>query len=549
MSLSQTTIETPAAGDGAPLGRRLSAGLAGLRVRLPGFLLGLSFPAVLLALWWVSADQGWLPPQILPAPPLVWSSLAELWASGQLAEHVGVSLWRVAVGFAGGAGFGLLLGAAAGLFPTFRAYVYPPVQAVSRVNVLAWMPLLALFLGIDEALKCVVIAWSAAIPVFIGTERGIAGTPSALSELGDAFAFRAGDRLRLIVLPAALPSIFTGLREGLANAWQTLVLAELFASFEGLGYLMTWGRQLFQLDLVLIAMIVVSLLGLSLDTALGWVERRAQPWGRETGAAGVVSSVPSRRPGGWLGGWDGRAVLAFAAVLVLWIAARRFGWVDLRFLPSPLAIVERFHAEITGGTILADVAATLHRNILGFAIGAAVGLVLGSALGVSRLFAAVVGPTVVAQRQTALFAWVPLLAMWFGGNDVGKIAFISVAAFQPIVINTWYGIAQVPAGYRELSAVLLFRRHDYIRLVALPAALPSIFTGLHAGLIYAWLATVGSELFLNISSGLGGRLSEGSQLFQIDLLFLVILIFAAIGLVYNALAERAEALLVRWKTR
>lgn len=252
-------------------GRRLWA-------RLSAVLLGLSFPATLLALWWVGAARGWLPPQILPSPALVWQTFTELWADGSLAEHTAVSIRRVAVGFAAGAGLGLIFGALCGLFPGFRAYAYPPVQAIARVNVLAWMPLLALFVGIDEPLKYVVIAWSASIPVIIGTVRGIAETPERLNELGEVFGFRPQDRLRLIVLPSALPSIFTGLREGLANAWQTLVLAELFASFEGLGYLMTWGRQLFQLDLVLISMVVVSLLGLSLDTVLKWLERRAQPW-------------------------------------------------------------------------------------------------------------------------------------------------------------------------------------------------------------------------------------------------------------------------------
>lgn len=247
--------------------------------------------------------------------------------------------------------------------------------------------------------------------------------------------------------------------------------------------------------------------------------------------------------------FDHRAATSFGTILLLWIAARQFDWIDARFLPSPLDILRRLHLEVTQGTIVGDIGATLYRNVSGFAIGAGAGLGLGALLGLSRIFEAIVGPTVIAQRQTALFAWVPLLAMWFGGNDAGKIAFISVAAFQPIVINTWQGIRQVPENYRELSDVLLFSRFDYIRLVALPSALPTIFTGLHAGLIYAWLATVGSELFLNIAPGLGGRLSEGSQLFFIDLLFLTILIFAVIGLVYNWLAERAESLLVKWKTK
>lgn len=257
--------------------RRAGAAFA---AALPDILLGLSFPLALLLLWWVAARADWLPPQILPAPAVVWETFAGIVADGSLAEHTRVSLGRVAAGFGLGAALGLAFGAAAGLWPGFRAYAWPPVQAITRVNVLAWMPLLTLFLGIDETLKVVVIAWSAAIPVILGTARGIANVSPAYRELGGVLGFSTPQTLRLVVLPGALPSTFTGLREGLANAWQSLVIVELFASFEGLGYLMTWGRQLFQLELVLIAMLVIALIGLALDAALKVIERRAQPWNR-----------------------------------------------------------------------------------------------------------------------------------------------------------------------------------------------------------------------------------------------------------------------------
>lgn len=279
MTLLTTHPETRRAPPRLP--RTLVRTAAAARSATPSVLLGLSFPLALLALWWVGAAAGWVPPQILPAPPVVWASFAELWSSGDLALHTQASLWRVAAGFALGSAFGLLFGAAAGLFPPFRAYAWPPVQAVTRVNVLAWIPLLTLFLGIDETLKVVVIAWSAAIPVILGTARGFGEVTPAHAELGAALNLTAAQRLRLIVIPGALPSIFTGLREGLANAWQTLVIVELFASFEGLGYLMTWGRQLFQLDLVLVAMLVIAAIGLALDGALRLVERRLRPWAEE----------------------------------------------------------------------------------------------------------------------------------------------------------------------------------------------------------------------------------------------------------------------------
>ncbi|WP_454914929.1 ABC transporter permease [Xanthobacter sediminis] len=269
-------------------------------------------------------------------------------------------------------------------------------------------------------------------------------------------------------------------------------------------------------------------------------------------ASAPAALAASRRAGG---GWhaalrtDWRPWASFGALLALWFAAHHFGWVPAKYLPSPAAVVNRLVTELSTGSLPHDLQETLRRNLSGLALGAAAGLALGAVLGISSLVGRIVGPTVLAHRQTALFAWVPLIAMWFGGGDTGKIAFIAVAAFQPVVIGTWRGISLVPAIYRELSQVLLLSRWNYIRLVAVPHALPMIFTGLHGALIYAWLATVGSELFLNISPGLGGRLNEGSQLFEIDLLFLSILLFGLIGLGYNTLAERAEALLVRWNDR
>ncbi|UXN57501.1 ABC transporter permease [Phyllobacterium zundukense] len=244
-----------------------------------------------------------------------------------------------------------------------------------------------------------------------------------------------------------------------------------------------------------------------------------------------------------------RPFLAFGAIFLLWLAATRFAWVDPRFVPSPAAVVARARTEFTTGTLAFDISESLRRNITGFAIGASAGLLLGLALGFSRTAERIIGPSLLAFRQIALFAWVPLLSVWFGGADAGKIAFIAVAAFQPVVINTWQGVRGLPPAYRELSEVLIFSRIDFARLVALPGALPSIFTGLYGALIYAWLATIGSELFLNVTPGIGGRLNEGSQLFEMDLLFLGIIILAVIGLFYNTSALWLETWLLRRRTR
>ena len=137
--------------------------------------------------------------------------------------------------------------------------------------------------------------------------------------------------------------------------------------------------------------------------------------------------------------------------------------------------------------------------------------------------------------------------MWFGGGEAGKIAFIALAAFQPTLINTWQGIAGIPASYRELADALLFKRLDFVRLIAVPGALPQIFTGIHAALIYAWLATIGAELLLNVAPGIAGRMNEGQRLFQMDLLLLCVLVLGAIGVVFNLGTGTLERRLARWR--
>jgi sulfonate transport system permease protein len=247
---------------------------------------------------------------------------------------------------------------------------------------------------------------------------------------------------------------------------------------------------------------------------------------------------------------EGRAWQAWllpAALLVAWEAAARSGLADPRFLPPLEVVAARLRTELAEGGLAGHLAASLGRDLSGFAVGSAVGVGLGLAIGFSRLVERMLSPVLLVHRQIALFAWVPLLSMWFGGGEAGKVAFIALAAFQPTVINTWQGIAGIPQGYRELGDVLLLGRLGFVRLIALPGALPRIFTGLHAALIYAWVATIGAELLLNVAPGIAGRMNEGERLFQMDLLLLCVLVLGAVGVVFNLGAGALERRLARWR--
>jgi len=247
-------------------------------VRLGNLAIGVAMPIALLALWQASARFNILPEQILPPPQAVIGVLRDGWNDGSLQANTLVSLGRVANGFLAGGVIGLLVGVVLGLSAAWRAMVQPLFLTLAQVPILGWLPILILISGLGDTPKIIAIGWSTFVPVVLNTSHGIAQVPRSLLELGDVLSFSRWSRLRSIILPSAVPQIFTGLREGLANGWQTLVAVELLGSFSGLGYMMAYGRQLFQLEMVLAAVVVVGLIGVLLYLFLGFIERRLLRW-------------------------------------------------------------------------------------------------------------------------------------------------------------------------------------------------------------------------------------------------------------------------------
>ncbi|NTZ88196.1 ABC transporter permease [Burkholderia metallica] len=231
-------------------------------------------PALLFALWSVGSARGWIAPQILPPPERVVDTLAELASSGDLVRHTLISLQRVLVGFAAGTLLGVSIGVALGLSRTLEAYVLPSFNALVQIPVLGWLPFLLLLVGVGEPLKYLLIAHAALVPVTLSTLQGFRQAPPALDEVARGFGYTRRQRIVHVVLPAAIPTLATGVRLAFTKSWLALVVVELVASSEGLGYLIVYGRQLFQLDLVMAAVVVVGAVGLLINRALDALEAR-----------------------------------------------------------------------------------------------------------------------------------------------------------------------------------------------------------------------------------------------------------------------------------
>ncbi|MFP8777272.1 ABC transporter permease [Hydrogenophaga sp. RWCD_12] len=250
-----------------------------LRSRWPlQWLWAWPFPLAVLLLWHLSSVWGWVPEQVLPPPAVVFQTFWDMLVSGELWTNLWISLVRVFTGFSIGLVAGLLLGVSMGLSPAVRDYLLPSFKAFSQVPVIGWLPLLMLLVGIDEGLKFLLIAKATLVPVTINTCLGIQNVPNRFIEVAKVYGFTRWQMLTKVVFPAATAPIWNGVRYGLTHAWLALVVVELLASSEGIGFLIVYGRQLFQLDVVLASVLAVGIVGLVIDKLLSLTEAWLLRW-------------------------------------------------------------------------------------------------------------------------------------------------------------------------------------------------------------------------------------------------------------------------------
>ena len=264
------------------IGRRAFGGAA-LRDTLPSLpsprrLTGLVVPLLLLGLWQVVVELGVYSRGQLPAPLDVVAAVRELAERGRLLPNIAASLERVAVGFAFGGLVATLVGLVVGLSRQAEALLAPTLQAIRAVPSLAWVPLLILWLGIGEGPKLTLIAIGAFFPIYTALVAGIRQIDRKLIEVGRAYGLRGGSLAREVLLPAALPSLLTGLRLGLAQAWLFLVAAELIAASAGLGFLLVDAQNSGRADIIVLTIILLALIGKGSDWLLSIAERRLLRW-------------------------------------------------------------------------------------------------------------------------------------------------------------------------------------------------------------------------------------------------------------------------------
>jgi sulfonate transport system permease protein len=246
--------------------------------RFNRWILPLVVPAFILVFWQVMSDRGFLRPSILPSPRTIAQTLQSLLASGELLGHLKVSLLRVFEGFGIGAALGAGLGLAMGLSGRLNRAFSLVTGLLRPIPTIAWIPVLILWLGIDEGSKVTVIAVGSFWPVFMNVLQGVKGTDPKYLEVARILEKSRWTVLGEVILPSILPSLFTGLRVGLGIAWASVVGAELIAASSGIGYMIMYAREVSQPDVMLVGVVTIGLTGLLMDFLVVKLERRLLKW-------------------------------------------------------------------------------------------------------------------------------------------------------------------------------------------------------------------------------------------------------------------------------
>lgn len=242
--------------------------------------LGLIIPVILVLLWNTLSANGTFSPIQLPQPTTVVAAGAELVQRGDLWTHIAISTQRVVIGFLIGSTLGLALGALVGLSRWSSVLVGPTIGALRAVPSLAWVPLLLLWIGIGENSKVTLVAIGAFFPVYTTVSAALKHVDHHLLEAARSFGVTGIQLFFQVQLPAVLPSVVSGLRLALAQAWLFLVAAELLGSSMGLGFLLTDSQNNGRTDRLLLAILLLAILGKLTDALLGVFERwTARRWG------------------------------------------------------------------------------------------------------------------------------------------------------------------------------------------------------------------------------------------------------------------------------
>ncbi len=253
--------------------------MTGDKVLLPALAAG-----VFLAGWQLVILAGFFPHTLLPSPLEVLKGLAELERQGVLVDHVSASMYRFVAGYGLAVALGIPAGLMLGWYGWLGVALDPLIQVLRPISPIAWIPLAILWFGTGDRPAIFIIFLASFFPILLSTAAAVQHVDPLLTRMARNFGASPRQLLGTIVFPSAFPYITVGLHVALGTAWIHLVAGEMIAVRSGLGFLIVDARNLLRTDLVIAAMVLIGLLGFTLDRLMRLVERiMTARWGMAAG--------------------------------------------------------------------------------------------------------------------------------------------------------------------------------------------------------------------------------------------------------------------------
>jgi len=235
-------------------------------------------PILFLALWQILGDLGILNGVILPTPTKIAKAFWSLLISGKFAKDFGASIVRVLLGFMYGTIAGIVIGILTGLFSKVNKALAVIFGVLRPIPTIGLVPLMILWFGIGETSKVIVIAIGTFWSVLLNTQAGIEAADPKLIEVAHILEKDKATVLTRVILPSALPSVFTGVRLGIGNAWKSVVAAEMLAATKGIGHMIEYARELAQPAKMFVGILTVGIVGLLIDVCIRVLQKKLIRW-------------------------------------------------------------------------------------------------------------------------------------------------------------------------------------------------------------------------------------------------------------------------------
>ncbi|MGH3258364.1 MAG: ABC transporter permease, partial [Streptosporangiaceae bacterium] len=471
-------------------------------------------------------------------------------ASSSLVSQVlpafGQTLASFGIGFAISIGVGVPVGLAMARIRVVRVALEPYVLMLYSLPMLALIPILVIVFGVSFPLRVAGVVLFGIFAIIVNTFSGASQVDPTLEDVGKAFVATPWKRLTAIIFPGSLRYIFAGIRIGFGHGMIGAVVIEIEASAVGMGSLLTRFIQALQLGRFFVVVIVLGIFSIICSIIIRVTERWCtEPWLGKHRLPGWPQAGyrPIRWPGGGVLARSGaaqglrRAAAAAAAVLqrpqawlrsswgpwvvraaVLALIVGYWQWVSTTIsravLPSPGSVAQAAYQLIfVNHLIFRPLLSSLELLLAGFGVSVALGIPLGLAMGRFRWFENVTDPYVSFLYALPHVCFVPLMVVWLGFGFNFGLAYVTVSAIFPVIINTMQGVQGIDPEYIAAGRSFCASERTILRRIVIPGATPFMVAGARLAFSVSWIGVIISEV-LSSQTGLGGMIDTFSNSYQ-----------------------------------